>query len=99
MNIISPCLNETHCKEWEKVTAKILSGQPLDEDDGALVIDDNIEVGRTPPTIEFRIVDPYPELDGMKGRASVFPESLFLLADRLINLSLEKCGLERLPYS
>jgi len=92
MNIISPCFNQTHCKEWEKVATLIFIDHPLIETNGR-------EVEETLSSVEFCISDPYPELDGVKGRASVFPESPLLLGKALTHLSLEKCRLTSLPLS
>ena len=92
MNIMSPCFNQTHCEEWVKAATHIFTERPRINADGH-------EGEQTLSEIGFHISDPYPELDGVKGRASVFPESLLLLGNTLTNLSLEKCGLTRLPFS
>ena len=92
MNIMSPCFNPMHCEEWVKAATHIFIERPRIDADGH-------EGEQTLSEIGFHISDPYPELDGVKGRASVFPESLLLLGNTLTNLSLEKCGLTRLPFS
>mmetsp|Transcript_19555 Transcript_19555/g.42516 ORF Transcript_19555/g.42516 Transcript_19555/m.42516 type:complete len:462 (-) Transcript_19555:209-1594(-) len=92
MNVMSPCVNQMHCKEWEKLAKNIFEEHPLQEADGQ-------GAEQTLSKVEFHISDPYPELDGVKGRSSVFPESLFILGKTLTCLSLEKCRLTRLPFS
>ena len=87
MNIISPCLNQVHCSEWEKASRHIFTQHP------------QIEVHTEEFCGKFCIANAYPKLDGMKDRVSVFPETLFLLRKSLIALSLENCGLPRLPTS
>ena len=87
MNICSPCFNQSHCAEWEKVVAKIFTNNPLVQQSS---------------TLSFNISDPYPEeLVGMEASSanSVFPHSLLLLREALTDLSLVKCGLTQLPLS
>ncbi len=85
MNIISPCFNREHCKEWEKVAAQIF----IEHD----------QVDSELSTLEFHLPNPYSELIGVKSRIAVFPESLFLFANRLIALNVQNCALIRLPSS
>ena len=105
MNIISPCFNQMQCKEWDKTAMQIFTNHPIIEADGS-------QVDGTVSTVEFCISNPYPEvngtigrpeqrhdLDGVKCRASVFPESLLLLGNTLTYLSLKKSRLTRLPLS
>lgn len=89
MNIISPCFNKNHCTEWEKVASEIFTHHESSDSE------------QSPPLLEFSLSDPYPEeLEGIRGsRESVFPDSLLLLKKSLTSLTLDKCGLTRLPLS
>ena len=91
MNIVSPCFNRKHCKEWEKVAAQIFIEHPQ--------VDSRSAIECEPSTMEFHLPNPYSELIGAKSRIAVFPESLFLFANRLIALNLQNCALCSLPSS
>jgi hypothetical protein len=84
MNIVSPCINAKHRIEWEKVASQIFSDRLVNAE---------------PSPVEFNICNPHPDLNGLKDRVPVFPESLFLLTNTLMELSLTKCGLTKLPLS
>jgi len=90
MNIISPCFNKNHCMEWEKAATQIFTYHEGSSGEQA-----------SQPSLEFSISDPYPEeLEGIRtSRESVFPDSLLLLGKSLSSLTLDKCGLTRLPLS
>ena len=97
MNIISPCFNQNHCLEWEKVATQIFKRHPLEVEASG---DREIE-SPSSTTVEFHISDPYsyPNLDGLEDQASVFPDTLLLLGTALSTLRLEKCKLTCLPLS
>ena len=97
MNIISPCFNQNHCLEWEKVATQIFKRHPLEvKASGDREIESPSSI-----TAEFHISDPYsyPNLDGLEDQASVFPDTLLLLGTALSTLRLEKCKLTCLPLS
>jgi len=94
MDIITPCFNQTHCNEWEKVATKVFEQHPLIE-----AAHGEGSGGRPHSEVEFRIFNAYPELDGVKRKPSVFPESLLLLGKTLTKLCLDNCGLTGLPLS
>jgi hypothetical protein len=91
MNIMSPCIKARHRSEWKRAVSQIFADRPVNAGDG--------KTRHEPSMLEFIICNPYPDFDEMKDSVAVFPESLLLLASKLMKLTLKHCGLTTLPHS